>query len=53
MSALHPVRLPLPPPGPTAPTPQESVKPLFEQRQADGSHAMSAMGAMITGGWVV
>ena len=29
----------------------ETIKPLFEARQADVSMVMSAVGAMVTGGW--
>lgn len=29
----------------------ESIKPLFERQQPDGSVGMTAMGAMVTGGW--
>lgn len=27
----------------------ETIKPLFERRQSDGTHGMSAVGAMVTG----
>ena len=29
----------------------ETIKPMFETQQADGSLGLGAVGAMVTGGW--